>query len=138
MKYKILRADSLIRQIEYDLNHRGNDEYLDSKKSMEEMAQSYINLLNNEDINYYDYYKNKYFSNSVKVDDTLKDRLIELRKNRSNEMKIPAYYVFTNDELDKLLEIRPKTIDELKNANILTPVKIKTHGEVIINEINRH
>ena len=138
MKYKILRADNLIRQIEYDINHRGNDEYFDSKKTMEEMAQSYINLLNNEDINYYDYYKNKYFSNSVRVDDTLKDRLIELRKNRSNEMKIPAYYVFRNDELDKLLEIRPKTIDELKNANILTSVKIKTHGEAIINEINRY
>ncbi|MBR1386100.1 MAG: NERD domain-containing protein [Bacilli bacterium] len=138
MKYKILRADSLIRQIEYDLNHRENDEYLDSKKSMEEMAQSYINLLNNEDINYYDYYKNKYCNNRVKINDDLKDRLIELRKTRSNEMKIPAYYVFTNDELDKLLEIRPKTIDELKNANILTPVKIKTHGELIINEINKH
>lgn len=138
MKYKILRADSLIRQIEYDLNHRENDEYLDSKKSMEEMAQSYINLLNNEDINYYDYYKSKYCNNRVKINDDLKDRLIELRKTRSNEMKIPAYYVFTNDELDKLLEIRPKTIDELKNANILTPVKIKTHGELIINEINKH
>ena len=138
MKYKILRADSLIRQIEYDLNHRENDEYLDSKKSMEEMAQSCINLLNNEDINYYDYYKSKYCNNRVKINDDLKDRLIELRKTRSNEMKIPAYYVFTNDELDKLLEIRPKTIDELKNANILTPVKIKTHGELIINEINKH
>ena len=36
IKYKILRADSLIRQIEYDLNHKENDEYLDSKKTMEE------------------------------------------------------------------------------------------------------
>lgn len=138
MKYKILRADSLIRQIEYDLNHRGNDEYLDSKKSMEEVAQSYVNLSNNEDINYYEYYKNKYCNNVVPMNDNLKDRLIELRKFRSSEMNIPAYYVFTNDELDKLVELRPKTINELKNANILTPVKIKTHGEVIINEINKH
>ena len=29
MKYKILRADALIRQIEYDIDHRGNDEYLE-------------------------------------------------------------------------------------------------------------
>lgn len=50
-------------------------------------------------------------------------------------MNIPAYYVFTNDELDKLVELRPCTIEELKNANILTAVKIKTHGELIINEI---
>ena len=137
MKYKILRADSLIRQIEYDLNHRENDEYLDSKKSMEEIAQSYINLSNNEDINYYEYYKNKYCNNVVSMNDDLKDRLIELRKVRSSEMNIPAYYVFTNDELDKLVELRPKTIEELKNANILSPIKIKTHGKIIIEEINK-
>ena len=137
IKYKILRADSLIRQIEYDLNHRENDEYLDSKKSMEEIAQSYINLSNNEDINYYEYYKNKYCNNVVSMNDDLKDRLIELRKVRSSEMNIPAYYVFTNDELDKLVELRPKTIEELKNANILSPIKIKTHGKIIIEEINK-
>ena len=60
MKYKILRADALVRQIEYDLDHRGNDEYLESKKSMEEMAQSYVDLSSKEEINYYDYYKEKY------------------------------------------------------------------------------
>ena len=134
IKYKILRADSLIRQIEYDLNHRENDEYLDSKKSMEEIAQSYINLSNNEDINYYEYYKNKYCNNVVSMNDDLKDRLIELRKVRSSEMNIPAYYVFTNDEL---VELRPKTIEKLKNANILSPIKIKTHGKIIIEEINK-
>lgn len=138
MKYKILRADALVRQIEYDLDHRGNDEYLESKKGMEEMAQSYIALSSKEEINYYDYYKEKFCNNvSSPINDNLKDRLIELRKNRSNEMNIPAYYVFTNEELDKLVELRPKTIEELKNANILTTIKIKTHGEEIIKVINK-
>ena len=138
MKYKILRADALVRQIEYDLDHRGNDEYLESKKSMEEMAQSYVDLSSKEEINYYDYYKEKYCNDvSAPINDDLKDRLIELRKNRANEMNIPAYYVFTNEELDKLVELRPKTIEELKNANILTTIKIKTHGEEIIKVINK-
>ena len=138
MKYKILRADALVRQIEYDLDHRGNDEYLESKKGMEEMAQSYIDLSSKEVINYYEYYKEKYCSNiSAPISDDLKDRLIELRKTRSNEMNIPAYYVFTNDELDKLVELRPRTIEELKNVNILTPIKIKTHGDSIIEEITK-
>ncbi len=138
MKYKILRADALVRQIEYDLDHRGNDEYLESKKGMEEMAQSYVDLSSKEEINYYNYYKEKY-CNDVRapINDDLKDRLIELRKNRSNEMNIPAYYVFTNEELDKLVELRPKTVEELKNANILTAIKIKTHGEEIIKTINK-
>ena len=63
--------------------------------------------------------------------------LIDFRKIRSNEMKIPAYYVFTNDELDKLVELKPKTIEQLKKSNILSPIKIKTHGNEIINEINK-
>ena len=138
MKYKILRADALVRQIEYDFDHRGNGEYLKSKKGMEEMAQSYVDLSSKEEINYYDYYKEKYCNDvSAPINDDLKDRLIELRKNRSNEMNIPAYYVFTNEELDKLVELRPKTIEELKSTNILTPIKLKTHGEKIIEEINK-
>ena len=138
MKYKILRADALVRQIEYDLDHRGNDEYLESRKGMEEMAQSYIDLSSKEEINYYNYYKEKYCNNiNAPINDDLKERLIELRKTRSNEMNIPAYYVFTNDELDKLVEVRPKTIEGLKSSNILSPIKIKTHGDTIIEEINK-
>ena len=138
-KYKILRADSLVRKIEYDLNHRDNDDHLKSKKGMEEIAQSYLNLSSKEEIDYYNYYKEKFCNNvNVPIKDDLKERLIELRKTRCNEMTIPAYYVFTNDELDKLIEVRPKTIEELKNANILTPIKIKTHGDLIVEEINKY
>ena len=138
-KYKILRADSLVRKIEYDLNHRDNDDHLKSKKGMEEIAQSYLDLSSKEEIDYYNYYKEKFCNNvNVPIKDGLKERLIELRKTRCNEMTIPAYYVFTNDELDKLIEVRPKTIEELKNANILTPIKIKTHGDLIVEEINKY
>ena len=139
LKYKILRADMLVKQIEYDFKHRGNDEFLDSKKTMEEIAKSYVNLAVKGKINYYEYYKDKYCTDLITTNiDELKVRLIELRKNRSKEMNIPAYYIFTNEELDKILELMPKTVEELKDANILTPVKIKTHGMYIINTINNH
>ncbi len=138
MKYKILRADALVRQIEYDLKNRDSDDYLESRKNMEKMAQSYIDLSFKEEIDYYEYYKEKYGNNiNVSAGDDLKDRLIELRKTRSNEMNLPAYYVFTNEELNKLVEIRPKTIEELQRANILSPIKLKTHGKSIIDEINK-
>ena len=136
IKYKVLRADSLVKQIEYEINHRDNNEYFETKKSMEEIAKSYIELSYKDDINYYEYYKNKY-CNNIKSNITLKERLIYLRKNRSSEMNMPAYYIFTNEELDKLVELKPKTIEELKKLNILSPVKIKTHGEIIIEEINK-
>ncbi len=136
IKYKILRADSLIRQIEYDIEHRNKEvDYFDSQKTMEERAKAYIENSIKEDINYYEYYKNK-FCNNIQTNDNLKEKLIEFRTKRSSEMNIPAYYVFTNEELDKLIEIRPKTIEELTNSNILPDIKIKTHGEKIISIIN--
>ena len=104
---------------------------------MEEIAQDYINLSIKDETNYYEYYKTKYCEEEAKKQNDLKERLIELRKSRSKEMNVPAFYVFNNDELDRLVLVRPKTIEELKNANILTSVKIKTHGEQIINEINK-
>ena len=63
LKYKILRADALVRQIEYDLNHRDNNDYFETKNGMEKMARTYINLSSKENINYYEYYKEKYINN---------------------------------------------------------------------------
>ena len=138
IKNKVIRSDALVRQIQYDYEHRDKNDYVDNKKGMEKSAQSYINLISGDNIDYYEYYKEKYCKNLCKIDNkTLKEKLIQFRKDRSSEIKIPAYYVFTNDELDKIVELRPKTLEELKNLNILTPVKIKTHGEKIIEVINK-
>lgn len=136
IKSKVLRADALVRKIQYDLSHIRSDDSYSSKKNMELFAQNYANLCINENIDYYKYYKDK-FCKSDNLDN-LKERLVELRKTRASQMKIPAYYVFTNVELEKLLELKPSSIDELKKLNILTPVKVKTHGEYIINEINKN
>ena len=136
IKSKVLRADALVRKIQYDLSHIRSDDSYSSKKNMELFAQSYANLCINENIDYYKYYKDKFCKNDIL--DNLKERLVELRKTRASQMKIPAYYVFTNVELEKLLELKPSSIDELKKLNILSPVKIKTHGEYIINEINKN
>lgn len=136
IKSKVLRADALVRKIQYDLSHIRSDDSYSSKKNMELFAQSYANLCINENIDYYKYYKDKFCKNDIL--DNLKERLVELRKTRASQMKIPAYYVFTNIELEKLVELKPSSIDELKKLNILTPVKVKTHGESIINEINKN
>lgn len=131
IKYKVLRADGLINQIKYDLNHREQDDILDSKKKLEEYAQSYINMSTNENVNYYEYYKNKY----CKSIENLKEKLIKFRKERAKEMNIPAYYIFTNEELDKIVELNPKTIEEL--SSILSSIKIKMHGKEIMNIITK-
>lgn len=105
---------------------------------MQQSAQLYIDLSVKDDIDYYEFYKNKFNlgSKEMIVNDDLRDRLIKLRKERSTQMGVPAFYIFTNEELDKLLELRPKNIEELKDMNVLSSIKIRVHGESIINEIN--
>ena len=139
IKYKVLRADNLVRQIEYDYEHKNSTDYIENQKGMEEIAKSYLDLSVKKEINYYNYYKNKYcsdtFANIATVvqnnKDELREKLIEFRKNRANEMNIPAYYVFTNLELDQIVDKCPKSIDDLNT--ILSPIKVKTHGELIVN-----
>lgn len=130
IKYKVIKADALVRQIKYDLEH-SDSAYWDNEKGMKAWANSFLKLNVNKDIDYLEYYKEKY---KLTIDkNTIKEKLIEFRLSRSKEMNIPAYYVFTNEELDKILEGLPKTIEELNN--ILPAIKVKTHGKEIIDII---
>lgn len=135
MKNNIIKADALIRKLEYDRDH--SDKTLwSNKKSMEQWAEHFIKLNvstdENFDIDINDNSENK----EVENDTSLKDKLIEFRKVRSKEKNIPAYYVFTNEELDKILNLNPKTIEDLQKSQILSNAKLKSHGTEIINIIN--
>ena len=50
-------------------------------------------------------------------------------------MKVPAYYIFTDDELNKLLNVKPKKVEDLNG--ILPDIKIKYHGEEILEIMRR-
>ena len=61
----------------------------------------------------------------------LKNELLKFRKEKSQTRKISEDYIFTNEELETILRIKPKTQKELmekrlelilqkKNMNILT------------------
>ena len=66
----------------------------------------------------------------------LEAKLRTFRKKKSISMNVPAYYIFTDEELNNLLEVIPKTIEELKSSNLLPNIKIKCHGEEIIKLLN--
>lgn len=66
----------------------------------------------------------------------LKERLIEFRKKRYKEKNIPAYYVFNNEELEAILDLMPKTLEELEQSNVLQRIKLISHGKEIIKIIN--
>ncbi len=125
MKNNIIKADGLIRKLEYDRDH--SDKTLwDSKATMDNWARYFLNL-NVENKEKFDFEINELDNNEVaeeifeesvaenkkentpdnKIDivinqEILKEKLIEFRKLRSKEKNIPAYYVFTNEELEKI------------------------------------
>ena len=130
IKDVVIKSDALIRKLEKDIEDNKNKDALYSKKNMEDIANNYLELNKEINTDWYMYYKKKYI---VDIDD-IKDRLIKLRKKRSNVLNIPAYYIFTNEELDKILEILPKTMKELDK--ILPDIKTRIHGRAILEEIN--
>ena len=132
MKNNIVKADALIRKLEYDRDHSDKSLW-ENKKNMEQWARHFMQLSVKKEEDFQEYI-NK-FNESSELE-SLKDRLIEFRKQCSREKNIPAYYVFNNDELDKILELNPKTIQELEEAKILTDIKLRLHGQDIISIIN--
>ena len=52
-------------------------------------------------------------------------------RNKINELQ-------KRNEIPKYQKVKVKNETDIKlDKNILTPIKIKTHGEAIINEINK-
>ena len=154
MKYNIIKADALIRKLEYDRNH-SNKDYWSGQKEMERWANIFlqynvkpenkfeIDVNESEDENQNEKNQKNVEENTISNNETsseklleIRKKLIEFRKTKSKEKNIPAYYIFNNDELDKILVLMPKTKQELANSKILTEIKIKLHGEEIINIIN--
>ena len=157
MKYNIIKADALIRKLEQDIE-KTNKDYFDSRKTMEDRANFFLKINIDKNKDYYEFYKDKYVKrnnletseeisdelkeniiineeNNIINDEEIKNKLINFRKFRSDFLNIPAYYIFTNEELDKIIELKPKTVEEL--SNILNEIKIKNHGKEIIEELNK-
>lgn len=152
LRNNVIKADALIRKLEYDRDHSEKDLW-DNKKQMEEWANHFLRLnvdKKNDNQNEKKNIEKIVEENVVKEEQNIpknirevesdkkstKDRLLEFRKKRSMERKIPAYYIFNNEELDKILEHMPKTFEELIKLKILTDVKINSHGKDIVNIIN--
>lgn len=66
----------------------------------------------------------------------IRKELVEYRKEKAKIKNIPAYYIFNNKELDKIIELMPKTLNELRRSGVISEVKCKLHGDEIINIIN--
>lgn len=158
IKNKIIKSDNLVKLLKSDIE-RTEKECLWNQKYMKECSFSIMDNYNSiierdyekELIDWIEESKKSQNKencktqkpqpqkvNNIDIDSVLetRKRLVEFRKEKSKAMNVPAYYVFTNDELDKILKLMPKSIDELKKAKILSSIKVKTHGDEILKNIN--
>lgn len=142
IKSQIVRSDSLIDYIKKDINNLDKD-YLSSQKYMNDLAFKIMQNYNQDIKKDYKEDFQKWLEKD-KVDplssnannEDIKNKLINYRKTKSQEKNIPTYYIFTNEELNLLLTHLPKTYQELEKSNILSNIKLKLHGQEIINIIN--
>lgn len=151
IKSHVVRVDQLLNYIKNDINNYDRD-LLAKQKDMKSSAEFFVEVNTNEYTSLVKKYE-KYISgnskdNSTKAEqtkeiniksendkETLRDKLIKFRTSKSKSMNVPAYYIFTNDELEKIIELNPKSTEELKSAKILSEIKFKLHSSDIIKII---
>ena len=151
IKEKVIRSDSLINYIKNDIENT-EKQCLSNKKQLSYVAYSIMQNYNKEinrdyEQEFRDWIKDKSESwfkkniidvNQIQINNVLEIRkkLVEYRKIKSKDKNIPAYYVFNNDELDKMLLLLPNNINELKSSKVLSDIKLKLYGKDIIQILN--
>ena len=150
IKNKIVRSDSLVKYLQNDVNNTDKD----MRYTAKEMKDNAFGIMNNYNViidRDYEQELRDWLKNNISLDNSLnrivdsckenreellKKELKDFRRITSREKNIPAYYIFNNDELEKLVKYKPKNIIELKNLKILSDIKIKVHGQKIVEIIN--
>ena len=130
----VIRSDNLVEHLKNDKVNIEKSDLL-SPKQMKEYSDRFLMLTIESKVDYRAEYIEKFELEEVDKE-KLRKRLVEFRTRKSKERKIPAYYIFTNQELENLLLYMPKSVDELKENGILTRVKIDLHGEEIVEIVN--
>lgn len=66
------------------------------------------------------------------------DALKSYRSEKAKRKNIPAYYIFTDKEMESIIDSKITSIEELKINHILSDIKVNLHGEEIIEVIRKH
>lgn len=81
--------------------------------------------------------------NNIQESDCLEESSIykelkEYRLKKSREEKVKPYFLYNNQELEAIIEVKPKNIEELKSIKGFGNVKCEKYGAEIIEIVNRN
>lgn len=123
VKKNTIRIDQLITYIKNDLVNYDKD-LLISSNGMLKIANKFLEINTND-------YNN--LASKYKKNEELLIKLKNFRKEKAKKMNVPAYYIFNDEELNKIITLKPLNITDLKE--ILPAIKVKVHGDDIIKII---
>ncbi len=135
IKDDIIRVDQLINYIKKDIKSIDKMN-LFGEKALKKAAEVWSSRSVPNDMNIVNKYLNKLNILDKNEKENLENKLRTFRKEKSESMNVPPYYVFNDEEMHKLINKKPKSIEELKNSKIIPEIKMKCHGEEIIRIIN--
>ncbi len=72
------------------------------------------------------------------VNETLFQRLRQLRRTLADSADVPAYIVFSDATLREMAARAPQTLEELSRVNGVGEKKLKAYGEAFLEEIRSH
>jgi hypothetical protein len=143
VKEKIIRCDQLIKYIKRQLNKSKNP--ISSEKDMYEQADFFLNLHSENTVDYSKKYRieepeqKTFAATNVKIADTpLYKQLKQYRYDTSKAEGVKAYFIFNNAQLEKLVTVKPKTLDELKTISGFGDVKSQKYGKAILEIIKNN
>lgn len=139
IKNGVIRLDQLIDYIRKIDNEASNDQK-SSYDRTRELAQSYLNRHQEKEYDYtskYQAYMNTE-SAEVPIEETpLYNELRKYRLERSRSENIKPYYVFNNKQLISIIELMPKSPDDLLKVNGLNDKHVEKYGHDIIEIIQK-
>lgn len=142
VKEKIIRCDQLIEYIKKLMKESENA--ISSEKEMFKLAEFFLSLHSENTVDYTKKYwaeetvKEACITNDTKLEDTLLYKeLKQYRYDTSKAEGVKAYFIYNNAQLEELVSVRPKTLDELKNISGFGDVKCQKYGAAILEIIKR-
>ena len=151
VKDQIIRSDQLIEYIKRLI--RENKDLASSEKDMYEMADFFVGLHKENPVDYTERYllgdsgdqaevivdREENGGAEVGIEKTpLYQSLKQYRHETSKAEGVKAFYIYNNAQLEALIAVMPRSLDELRNISGFGEVKCEKYGEGIIKIVGRY
>lgn len=151
VKDQIIRSDQLIEYIKKSV--RESKDLAWSEKEMYEMADFFVGLHKENPVDYTErYFQGDSTEHSVGIQETkesggaeisieettLYQALKQYRYETSRAEGVKVYYIYNNAQMEALISVMPRDLDELRRVSGFGEVKCEKYGEAILGIVRKY